>query len=278
MDKNKMYYNLTVNNREATIDIYGDITSWPWLESDVSAYNLSQEINELDVDVIDVHINSYGGEVAEGLAIYNRLRQNKAMVRTYCDGFACSIASIIFMAGDQRIMMDSSLLMIHYPWTWVSGNAEDMRKEAEDLDKIGNASITAYMNRVNINEDELREMMENETWISPQEALDMGFATVIAGEQEGDGYSQNARKAIMQMVLKGNRKQPEENGMKSAGEEKTPAAEQYPKEWGVELEQYIQKCVSEMLIERQRANKSEETTTNKDYKEKFKRILEQMEV
>lgn len=81
MNKGK-YYQLTVTGKEAALNIYGDITSWPWLESDVSAYNIKQEIDSLDVDTISVYINSYGGEVAEALAIYSALRRNKASVTT----------------------------------------------------------------------------------------------------------------------------------------------------------------------------------------------------
>ena len=98
--------------------------------------------------------------MAEGLAIYNALKRHKAKVTTYVDGFACSIASVIFAAGDERIMSDTSLLMIHNAWTWASGNANELRKQAEDLEKITQASINAYMQIVNIEEDELKEMMD----------------------------------------------------------------------------------------------------------------------
>ena len=101
----KRYYSLETEGEKADLYIYGDITSWPWLQSDVSAYLLSKKLEELkDVSEIDVYINSYGGEVAEGLAIYNALKRHKAKVVTHCDGFACSISSVIFMAGDERVM------------------------------------------------------------------------------------------------------------------------------------------------------------------------------
>ena len=97
----KKYYSMDLNqdSREASVQIYGDITSWPWMESDVSAYLLSKQIAALDVDTIHVYLNSYGGEVAEGWAIYNALRRHPAQIHTYADGFVCSIASVIFMAG-----------------------------------------------------------------------------------------------------------------------------------------------------------------------------------
>lgn len=197
----KRYYSLVREGNVADITIYGDITSWPWLESDVSSYNLSKELDALtDVDHINVNINSYGGEVAEGLAIYNALRRHKAHVRTVCDGFACSIASVIFMAGDERIVNDASLLMIHNAWSsYVSGNAADLRKQADDLDVITSASKQAYMSRISISEDELTALMDGETWIKPDDALRMGFATEVRTYQS-EHPSQNARAALFRLV------------------------------------------------------------------------------
>lgn len=192
----KQFYQLTQNERTADLNIYGDITSWPWLESDVSAYKLSQQLAALDVDEINVYINSYGGEVAEGLAIYNALKRHKAKVTTVCDGFACSIASVIFMAGEERVMNESSLLMIHNAWTYAMGNPDELRKQAEDLDTINQASVSAYLSRVSISEDEVKELMDNESWILPNDAVSWGFATAIESSGEGGKPSQNARKAI----------------------------------------------------------------------------------
>ncbi|WP_461367322.1 Clp protease ClpP, partial [Candidatus Darwinibacter acetoxidans] len=103
------YWQIEKKGQEAAIYIYGDIVSelWKWYESDVTSHEIVKEIEGLDVDVINCYINSYGGEVAEGLAIYNALKRHKAKVRTYCDGFACSAASVVFMAGDERIMSAS---------------------------------------------------------------------------------------------------------------------------------------------------------------------------
>lgn len=195
------YYSLIEEGTTASIDIYGDITSWPWLESDISAHNLSQRLAELgDVDTIEVNINSYGGEVAEGLAIYNALKRHKAKVVTRCDGFACSIASLIFSAGDERIMHDASLLMIHNAWVTASGNASELRKQADDLETITQASKSAYMANVSITEDELTALMDAESWISPQDAVDKGFATSIE-TFEAKAPSQNARMAVFDRIM-----------------------------------------------------------------------------
>lgn len=200
--KNK-YYALYVDEDQQTanINIYGDITSYPWTEKDVSAYNLSKEIEGLDVEQINIYLNSYGGEVAEGIAIYNSLKRHKAAVKTVCDGMACSIASVIFMAGDERIMNNASLLMIHNAWTYTSGNANQLRKEADDLDKISNLSVKAYMEHINISEEELRTLLDAETFLSPDEALEYGFATAIIGDKKSDKASQSAKKTLQKMIL-----------------------------------------------------------------------------
>lgn len=200
----KKYFQLTTSEDGTTadLDIYGDISSCWWDDDAMSAPKLSKQLDELgDVSQINVHINSYGGEVAEGLAIYSALRRHKARVRTTCDGFACSIASVIFMAGDERLMSDASLLMIHNAWTSAWGvNAADLRKLADDMDTITSASRSAYMARVSITEDELTELMDAETWISPADAVDMGFATAIE-TFESDKASQGARDSLMALVM-----------------------------------------------------------------------------
>lgn len=201
--KNKQYFQLATSGNVANLNIYGDITSWPWLESDVSAYNLSKQLADLqDVTQINVYLNSYGGEVMEGLAIYNALRRHKAHVTTYCDGSACSIASVIFMAGDERIMCKPSFLMIHDAWTYAAGNADALRKQADDLDTITQASVTAYMERINITEGKLRELMKAESWLTHEQALEMGFATSIEEAEDSDKPSQSVKNRVFEMLAK----------------------------------------------------------------------------
>lgn len=195
----KRYYQMEVAGNEADIDIYGDITSWPWVDSDVSSANLSAQLADLDVDVINVNINSYGGEVAEGLAIYNALKRHKAKVRTRCDGFACSIASVIFMAGDERIMNEASLLMIHNAFSFAEGDANALRKMADDLDLVTSQSKKIYLANSNIDEAALTELMDKETFIDPKEALEMGFATSVVAIS-ADHPAQSALKTVFQAV------------------------------------------------------------------------------
>lgn len=198
---NKKFYSLETSGTNATLNIYGDITSLPWLEGDVSAANLSKQLDEMvGVDNIDVYINSYGGEVAEGLAIYNSLKRHPAQVTTYVDGFACSIASVIFMAGDKRVMNEASLLMIHNAWSWGQGNADQLRKLAKDLDTITDASVAAYMSKVSIDEEVLRDLMDAETWLKPETAVEYGFATAVQ-KDESAKPSQSAKRKAFQLFL-----------------------------------------------------------------------------
>lgn len=196
----KQYYSMEKIGNEANINIYGDISSYPFEEGAPTAKNLTAMLDSLeDISKINVYINSYGGEVAEGLAIYNALKRHKAKVVTYCDGFAASIASVIFMAGDERIMNDSSLLMIHNAWSWGEGNAEQLRKQADDLDKITQASVIAYKSHSTLSEEEIKALMDKETWILPDEALEYGFATSIE-KTEKKAASQNAKMRLLDII------------------------------------------------------------------------------
>ena len=180
--KERFYQLTNVSEDSATLYIYGDITSIKWFENDVCVYDLAKEIGDLNGKALTVRINSYGGEVAEGLAIYNLLKSYAGEVTTICDGFACSAASVVFMAGAKRIMPRSSLLMIHNAWTWASGDADDLRKAADDLEKITQPSVDIYTSVSNLDADEIKSMMDAETWIDADEALDFGFATEISEE------------------------------------------------------------------------------------------------
>lgn len=197
------YYSLSTTARQADIVIFGDITSWPWLESDVSAYRLQNQIAGLDVDAINVRINSYGGEVAESLAIMNALLRHPAKVVTYVDGFACSGASVILMAGDRRVAAKCSNILVHPAWGSMSGNAEQLRKEADNLDTITEQSINAYLSRISKGRDELVDLMGEERFLTPEEALEWGFVTEIEDlfQSTGAKPSQSVRQLVHNRLL-----------------------------------------------------------------------------
>lgn len=196
------YYQLVKNDASADLYIFGDICAWAWPElGEQSGVTIVNQLKELDVDTINVHINSYGGDVAEGLAIYNVLREHKAEIVTICDGFACSAASVVFMAGDTRRMSPASLLMIHNAWTIAMGNAADLRKTADDIETITQASVEAYKRGASIPEEEIKALMDAETWILPAQAVEYGFATEIDDEDDDDDEpKQSAFSAIMRKL------------------------------------------------------------------------------
>lgn len=200
----RQYYNLVLHGAAADIFIYGDITSWPWLPSDVSSYRLASEIAGLDdVDIINVYINSYGGEVAEALAIYAALCRHPAKVITHCDGFAASAASVVFMAGDERYISPLGQLMIHEVWSSASGNAADLRKAADQLEQITESAAKAYADKVKVDADTLGDMLAEETWIDAEDALAMGFATAIEAWNEKQAPLMAAQERIMAIFRAG---------------------------------------------------------------------------
>lgn len=200
----KRYYSLHMNAAENSVDVYvyGDIVvpEWEWYDSDTSGYSLVKEIEGLEVDTINVFINSYGGHLSEGLAIYNALRRHKATVKTYCDGYACSAASLVFMAGDERVMSNASILMIHNASCIVAGTAKDLRKVADDNETLSKTAANAYLNHINIDAETLEEMMDKETYIKPEDALEMGFATKIVQAKEDDVPTFNVRETFMRRL------------------------------------------------------------------------------
>ncbi len=213
--RKKLFYQISTSGRTADINIYGDITGNAelinaWMKTDtgaVSARGIVQEIQDLDVDTINVYINSYGGEVAEALAIYSALKRHSASVHTFCDGFACSAATIIFCAGDVRTMGSIALLMIHNCMSYLGyANSNEMRKAAEDNDKINQSSINAYMAVVNISQEQVQELMDKATWLTAEESLQYGFATEIADqESDQENPEQSARGLMHDAVIAGQR-------------------------------------------------------------------------
>lgn len=169
--------------------IYDDVSeygtfnwsTWEIEESETSAGFFKKALEEIsDSATIELHINSCGGSVKEGIAIYNQLKQKKCKeIVAYVDGFAYSIASIIMQAADRRVMGLGTSLLIHNMWMEVAGNADDLRKAADDLDVLMESNRQIYMERANITEEELIEMMNNETYLTPDQAVEMGFADEV---------------------------------------------------------------------------------------------------
>lgn len=171
---------MKATNNVAQIDIFGDIVSEKWFDEETSATSFRDALKELgDVSTINLSINSGGGSVFDGIAIYNMLKSHKATVNVYIEGLAASIASVIAMAGDTITMRSGSMMMVHMPWTLSQGNAEEMRKTADTLEKTGDSIVDIYSERTGISSDDIRNIMNDETWLSAEEAVEQGWATKL---------------------------------------------------------------------------------------------------
>ena len=196
----KKYYAIQQAGRAADLYIFGDIVPFTLFDSDVSAHSLKEQIEKLDVDEIRVHIDSYGGAVSEGWAIYNALRQHPAKIVTYGDGFVASAALYPFLAGDERIASSLSAYYFHQVMVSASGYADDLRAAADEAEKMTEIGINAFVERTGMDADQVRQLMEAETWLDPSKALEYGLATSIH-KDEGLPVAQDAKKSIMQRLL-----------------------------------------------------------------------------
>ena len=199
--KNRKFYAIQQADRAADLYIFGDIVSYPWTElGEASGMSIVNQIKNLDVDEIRVHIDSYGGSVSEGWAIYNALRQHPAKIVAYGDGFVASAALFPFLAGDERIASSLSAYYFHQVMISASGYADDLRAAADEAEKMTEIGINAFVERTSMDADQVRQLMQAETWMTPAQALDCGLATSIT-QDAALPVAQDAKKAIMQWVL-----------------------------------------------------------------------------
>jgi ATP-dependent Clp protease protease subunit len=158
--------------KRAEVLLYDDIGGW----FGVTAADFAKEIKAAGaVDEIDLRINSNGGSVFEGIAIYNFLRSHKAKVNVHVDGLAASIASVIAMAGDTVSMADNAWMMIHDPWIMTAGNASELRTIADQMDGFRDSLLDTYMTRASAKREAISEMMAGETWLNATDAKKFGL-------------------------------------------------------------------------------------------------------
>jgi Protease subunit of ATP-dependent Clp proteases len=163
---------------------YGDIVSadWEkWSDADKCPQDVADILAEIPNDAqLDIYINSGGGDVHAGLAIYHQLKRRTGLNIVHVDGLAASIASVIAMAGDDIIIPASAQIMIHRPWTMAMGNADDLRKTAEALDICQQSILDIYMTRAaeNVTRARIAEMVNAETWMTGQAAATFFHVTV----------------------------------------------------------------------------------------------------
>lgn len=178
------FMTLSANDSEGDLWIYGDITDDKWYDNDVTPNTIRQSLNEMgNVGTLNLRINSYGGSCVAGNAIVNLIdtykRKTGAKVHAYIDGIAASMGSGIPMAADYIYMAENAIFMVHKPFSIAAGNADDMEKEKEILDKVEDTLVKNYMRHFNGTEDEIRQLMADESWLTADEALEYGLCDEI---------------------------------------------------------------------------------------------------
>lgn len=168
---------------KAEIILYGTIGGG-WFGDGITAKQFSDELKALDssVNEITVRINSPGGSVFEGITIYNRLKQHKAKIIVHIDALAASIASIIALAGDEIIVGEGAFYMIHLPWTYAAGDRKELDNVIESLMNIEEQMISIYSKRTGLDRHEIKKLMEDETWMDADTAIEKGFVDSKADE------------------------------------------------------------------------------------------------
>ncbi|HBG4654520.1 TPA: Clp protease ClpP [Clostridioides difficile] len=166
--------NETKDNAE--LYFYGDIvSSWLGALDDTDQYpeSIKKFLDNVKGKDLDIYINSGGGSVFAGMAIYNMLKRHKGFKTVYIDGLAASIASVIALAGDKVIIPSNAYFMIHKPWCNVYGNSNELREQAEILDKIEEGIINVYSENLSldVNIEDIKNMLNNETWLTGEEAI-----------------------------------------------------------------------------------------------------------
>ncbi len=164
----------------ADVYLYDVVGGWWGLSAD----DFVRDVAGLDVDHIVLHLNTPGGEVSEGVAIANMLRQHRADVRVMVDGMAASSGSVIAMAGDEVVMGLGSQMMVHNPRTWAVGDVDEMQKVARQLESTAEAIASTYAAKAGGTVDEWRELMKAETWYSAEEAVKAGLADRVATDED----------------------------------------------------------------------------------------------
>lgn len=188
----KKFWNFAKTEDAATLNIYGPIVSsathFDEKECVCTLPGFLSDMQKVPNDIpLNVFINSQGGEVFTAFAIYSHLKRHNGPVNTYVDGIAASAATIIAMAGERRYMDINSLFMIHLPSTRVQGNRVQIEKDVNTLNKIENILLDIYCDKCNMTREILSKMLEDETWLNVDEAIDCGFITdkIISEENSG---------------------------------------------------------------------------------------------
>lgn len=177
------WYEIKAKSDVSEIWLYEQIGK-DWFGDGLTAKDFLKELNAIKSEKIDLHINSPGGQVFEGTAIYNGIKNHPAETTAYIDGIAASIASVIALAGKKVVMAENAMFMMHLPSGVVMGTATDMRKTADALDKIRDSMVTAYVSKSKKSTEDVTSMMDEETWFTAAEAKEAGFADEVGSKKD----------------------------------------------------------------------------------------------
>tara|TARA_R100000654_G_scaffold2638_1_gene9714 strand:+ start:958 stop:1989 length:1032 start_codon:yes stop_codon:yes gene_type:complete len=174
--KNK-WYNIQGKATDAVAEVYifDEIGSYG-----ITAQDFISEMKEYKDTPVNLRINCLGGDVFDGMAMYNIIKKREAKTTSYIEGIAASMGSVIALAADEVIMAENSLFMIHNAWGGAMGEAEDMRKTASVLEKISGEIASIYKRKTRLSLDRIQDMMDEETWLNAEEAFELGFVDTIS--------------------------------------------------------------------------------------------------
>ena len=210
-----------VRNQDDTriLTIDGVIAEESWFDDDVTPKLFREQLNAGNGDIV-LYVNSPGGDCVAASQIYTMLMEYKGSVTVKIDGIAASAASVIAMAGTEVLMAPTALLMVHNPLTVAIGDTEEMQKAIAMLDEVKESIITAYELKTGMSRAKLAHLMDAETWMNAQKAIELGFADGILTRETGmpDGIAINSyqfsRRAVTNSLLskipKTEHKQPSE--------------------------------------------------------------------
>jgi ATP-dependent Clp protease, protease subunit len=237
------FKNLASSDEAATLSIYDEIGFWG-----VQAKDFVSDLSKVQSKSLNVEINSPGGDVFAGLAIYNALKSSGKEINVKVMGVAASAASLIAMAGDKISMPKNTFMMIHNPWSFAMGNADELREQANVLDKIGTSLLQTYAARTGKSEDEIAPLLAKDTWLTADEALEMGFATEVVDDIKANASFDMARAELpdnVKMVFQAAAEQAPEEPVA----EEPPAEEQTDEGFGLTVAETIEAAAKDAGME-----------------------------
>ena len=197
MKKIKTVFNVVdaTDDKPARMNLYGFIGSsasfWDSDAQDITTKGVTKSLDEIEGDMLDVHINSTGGDAFEGIGIYNALKQSDKTINVYIDALAASAASVVAMAGDTIFMPKNAQMMVHHAATFEYGNVQDFEQAIKMLNKMDNSLIASYESRFKGTSQELTDLLDAETFLNADEAVAFGFADKILDYSDDDDKDEN---------------------------------------------------------------------------------------